>query len=108
MLKAYCDASKNEMIDLPETDLATVRNLLAKHLPGCKVYVFGSRARGTAKPFSDLDLAVDAEATIPPDRLDSLREAFSESDLPILVDLVDLRTVSDTFRTRILETCQAV
>lgn len=96
------------MIDLPESDLATVRNLLAKHLPGNRVYVFGSRARGTAKPFSDLDLAIEADPPIPPERLESLREAFSESNLPILVDLVDLRTVSDTFRTRIIETRQEI
>jgi uncharacterized protein len=96
------------MIDLPESDLATVRNLLAKHLPGNRVYVFGSRARGTAKPFSDLDLAIEADAPIPPERIESLREAFSESNLPILVDLVDLRTVSDTFRTRIFETRQEI
>lgn len=94
------------MIDLPEADLTTVRNLLAQHLPGCSAYVFGSRVRGTARRYSDLDLALESEAPIPENQLEALREAFSESDLPILADLVDLRTVSASFRTRILETSQ--
>ncbi len=90
------------MIDLPEADLATVKHLVSKYLPDCKAYAFGSRVRGTARKYSDLDIESDKPVDLA--RQESLRDAFSESNLPILVDLVDLRTVSETFRKRIEET----
>ncbi|MBV8593313.1 MAG: nucleotidyltransferase domain-containing protein, partial [Caulobacteraceae bacterium] len=44
--------------DLSPRDLATVRAILAAALPAeARVWVFGSRARGTARRYSDLDLA---------------------------------------------------
>lgn len=92
------------MIDLPEADLATVKHLLSKYLPDCKAYAFGSRVRGTARKYSDLDLAIESDKPVDLARQESLRDALSESDLPILVDLVDLCTVSETFRKRIEET----
>lgn len=94
------------MIDLPEHDLALVRTILARHLPSCKVLVFGSRSRGNSHRFSDLDLAIESGTALDPTQLEVVRDAFSESDLPILVDLVDLRVVSDTFRHRIEESSQ--
>ncbi|MBS1945702.1 MAG: nucleotidyltransferase domain-containing protein, partial [Bacteroidetes bacterium] len=47
------------MLDLPADQLAIVRAILAEHVPHAKVWAFASRVRGTAKPFSDLDLAVE-------------------------------------------------
>lgn len=91
------------MIDLPDPDRATVKNLLSRHLPDCKFYAFGSRVRGTAHRFSDLDIAIESDRPIETRLLESLRDALSESDLPILVDLVDLSKVGDTFRKRIDE-----
>lgn len=38
--------------------LEIVKAILRKHVPDREVYYFGSRATGTAKKFSDLDLAV--------------------------------------------------
>jgi len=73
-------------------------------LPERRAWVFGSRVRGTAHRFSDLDLALEAPGPIEPGRIESLLDAFSESDLPILIDIVDLRTVSETFRRRIEDT----
>lgn len=37
------------------------------------------------------------------DNIESLLDALSESDIPILIDIVDLRTVSEAFRRRIDE-----
>src|SRR5580700_2502227 len=35
-----------------------VRDILRRRVPGRPVWAFGSRARRTAKPYSDLDLAI--------------------------------------------------
>ncbi len=81
---------------------ATVRAILRQHLPpGTRVMVFGSKAGGSCKPWSDLDLALDAGRLLPLTVLAELAEAFAESPLPWKVDLVDLNSVSDEFRARV-------
>ena len=74
------------MIDLPAAEIEEVRRLVARGLPGREVRVFGSRVERSARRFSDLDLAVVGPA--PDEELEALRDAFSESDLPIQVDVV--------------------
>ncbi len=72
--------------------------ILRAHLPaGSRVWAFGSRALGRAKPYSDLDLAIDAGRRLTLDELAALREAFSESDLPWKVDVTDWRGVDAGF-----------
>jgi len=70
-----------------------VREILSKHLPpGVTVRVFGSRAKGAPKPYSDLDLALKGDDRLTLAVLADLAEAFSESDLPFKVDVVDWRS----------------
>ncbi len=83
---------------LTSDELAQVRAILARYLPpGVRVSVFGSRARGTAKPWSDLDLALASPAPLPLSLLAEMAEAFDESPLPWKVDLVDRASVSEGF-----------
>jgi predicted nucleotidyltransferase len=79
-----------------------VRDILRRHLPQAEVWAFGSRVTGTAKPYSDLDLAIVADQPLPLATRAALAEAFSESDLPWKVDLVDWATTGQPFR-RIIE-----
>lgn len=84
-----------------------VRRILAEQLPGCEVWAFGSRARGAAKPHSDLDLAVLTAEPLPLAVAARLHEAFSESDLPWRVDVVDWASTSEAFR-RLIESHRVV
>ena len=77
------------MIDLSVNQLAIVQEILAKQLPTTKVWVFGSRTKGTAKPYSDLDLVLLTEVPLTIRQQRELEEAFSDSDLPFKVDLID-------------------
>lgn len=86
------------MLDLGPEQLRTVREILAAHLPAGRVFAFGSRVRGTARRFSDLDLAVQAERPLELEILGALRSAFSQSDLPIKVDVVDWATLGEPLR----------
>lgn len=86
------------MIDLPPADLELVRQILRNHVPDCAVWVFGSRVSGRAKKYSDLDLAVLSEEPLSLTELGELQEAFSESDLPIKVDVVDYNRASEEFQ----------
>ena len=90
------------MIDLSDQQRAIVAGILAEYLPpGTPVWVFGSRATGKARRYSDLDLALEGEAEMSIDDLGALKDALSDSDLPFTVDLVDLRVADPVFRARI-------
>ena len=83
---------------LDEAQLAMVTAILAKHVPQANVWVFGSRATGKAKKYSDLDLCIEASEPLGLDLMSALAEDFSESDLPWKVDLVDWHSISEVFR----------
>ena len=87
-------------IDITAGQRKTILALLERHLPGTEAWVYGSRAKWTSRPQSDLDLVVFAT---PEQRrgLGNLREAFEESDLPFRVDLFVWDEVAETFRKQI-------
>lgn len=82
------------MLDLAPAHLTEVRRLLRLHVPGRSVLAFGSRVQETAKPFSDLDLAVMGEVPLDFRTLAALKDAFAESNLPFRVDVVDWAATS--------------
>jgi len=86
------------MLDLTPEHLLEVRCILQLNVPGRTVRAFGSRVQGTAKPFSDLDLAVMGDAPLDFRTLAALKDAFAESDLPFRVDVVDWAATSEAFR----------
>ena len=90
------------LIDLRPDHLQIVRDILKKQVPEREVWAFGSRAKGCAKPYSDLDLAVIGEQPLSLAVLAALTDDFAESDLPFRVDVVDWATTRDNFR-RIME-----
>lgn len=77
---------------------AIVREILRRHVPAFDVWAFGSRARRTAKKHSDLDLVVVTDRPLPLAIHAAIVEAFSESDLPYRVDVVDWATTDASFR----------
>lgn len=85
-------------IDISPEQWGIVSRILEQHVPACTVWAFGSRANGSAKPYSDLDLCVVSQRTLGLDLRAQLAEAFSESDLPWKVDVVDWATTSEGFR----------
>lgn len=86
------------LLQLTPEEIEDVRSILRHCLPdGVAVRAFGSRATGKAKPWSDLDLSVEARDPLPLSVMALLREAFDESALPWKVDLIDYRTVSAEF-----------
>ena len=84
-------------------ELALVQSILSTWLPMHEVRMFGSRARGTPKPYSDLDLVIMGDSPVPMATLGQLREALADSDLPWRVDMVDWATTSPEFRIHIAD-----
>jgi predicted nucleotidyltransferase len=86
-------------IELPAEHRRLVLSVLRAILPqGTKVWVFGSRVTGRARRYSDLDLAIDAGRPLTLDEIAGLTEAFSDSDLPYKVDLVDWHGIDGRWR----------
>ena len=86
------------MLALSGEELSVVKAILRAHLPNSvTVHVFGSRAVGQPKAWSDLDLLLEAAAPVPLSTIATLTEAFEESELPWKVDIVDRRTISEGF-----------
>ena len=90
---------------LAEPYLALVRALTQQHVPHQQFYVFGSRVvahdadRQRVKPHSDLDLAIAGEP-LPLEQLFALRDAFSQSDLPMRVDIVQAGDLPEGWKIR--------
>ncbi len=81
-------------------DLETARVIVRRVLRGtdAKAILFGSRATGDARRWSDIDLAIELAENTPPGVLSELREAFEESNILLNVDVIDLNDASPTLR----------
>ena len=93
-------ANERSLVLAPE-DLKLVREVIAEHIPDRPVFAFGSRTRGYSRRLSDLDLAVGGDSPLPLGVCYDLKDKFAESDLRIMVDVVDLQGVDPGFRERI-------
>jgi type I restriction enzyme S subunit len=87
------------LIDIRPDHWDIVRRILRQYAPGYEVWAFGSRARRTAKAYSDLDIAVISDQPLSLALSAQLSDAFSESDLPFKVDVVDWASTGESFRT---------
>ena len=91
--------SSTSPVDIRPDHLEIVQNILREHLPvGVKVWVFGSRANWTTKDSSDLDIALEGKGKLSHKLLGALKDAFEDSTLPYMVDVVDLHTVGRAFK----------
>ena len=92
------DATSGSAIDINPHFLTEVLRICDLHVPGAEVWAFGSRAKWTAKPYSDLDIALLTDHPLPLEKEAALREALDNSTLPFRVDFVDWLSITDSFR----------
>lgn len=93
-------------ITLSPQQQALVQQIIEQFLPDATVRVFGSRATGRARPYSDLDLLVVTPPRLSWDVRCALEDAFEASALPFRVDLVESESVPATLLPRILNEAQ--
>lgn len=86
------------MIDTKTITL--VKQILFRYLEpkDYSLFIFGSRASGENKKYSDIDIGVEGKKPVKFLTLAKLQDAFEESNLPYIIDLVDFATVSDSFK----------
>lgn len=81
----------------------TLLNIIHTHLPNCKVYIFGSRARKDHSQGSDIDLALDLGTKINQGKIYKIQDAIEESTIPLHVDIVDIHDISGKFKEEVLK-----
>lgn len=79
-----------------------IRSVIQKHCPSAQVTLFGSRAKNTASATSDIDIAINTNASIPLKKLTLINSELNESDIPYLVDIIDWNRVSKEFQKNII------
>jgi len=91
-------------LDIAPSHLQFIQKILQDTLPAeATVWVFGSRATGAAKKYSDLDLAININKPLSLETLAEIYTAFAESSLPYKVDIVDWTAISKDFQEKINE-----
>lgn len=89
------------MVDLTQSQIDILKEILQRLCPEIEVYAFGSRTKGSARPYSDLDLLLVGKQPLGWKKIEAIKQVLSESDLPFLVDVVDWQTVDETFKKQI-------
>ena len=95
-------------LDLSAENLQAVRAILHRRIPAARVVAYGSRARGRARKFSDLDLAIVSPHPVNGKIIALLSDDFTQSDLPIRVDISEWRGFSENFRRAIADHCVTI
>jgi predicted nucleotidyltransferase len=100
--------SNSSGIVLSPEQAQSVRDILNRGLQGpsgdheLHAWVFGSRATGHARPFSDLDLLIDAPQALDWCACADLADAFEASDFPFRVDVVEVSRLLPGIAPRVL------
>lgn len=91
-------------------DLASIRAIVRRHLPSnaYKAFLFGSRASGNAAANSDWDIGILGPDEVPGHTLQRIHSDLD--DLPTLhrFDVVDMNTVSESFRRQAMRVTLAL
>ncbi len=86
------------------TDSTFITSLIKKYFPLGEIIVFGSRANGTNRTDSDLDVCIRDLKALPLAEWQKLSQEFIDSDLPYKVDLCDWHRLSQNFQKVISST----
>ena len=77
---------------LTDRDIKTLQDIFKKYPDVKNVFIFGSRAKGTYKQGSDIDLTIMNEG-VKDTVISKIKSDFEDSSLPYTVDLVGYHTI---------------
>lgn len=107
-LNATEAAASESRIQLSSVQRSAVRDIVNQAVPKAEVFVFGSRATGRARAFSDLDLLFVTPARLSLQQRAELADGFEASDLPFCVDVVEADGLESDMQLRIINECIAL
>lgn len=85
--------------------LAEVVKLLKEELEPEKIILFGSRAKGESRPYSDIELALEGAKSL---SLRKLKEKLETISWPYFVDLIFLEKTKDESKNWIIKTGKTI
>ena len=92
------------MIKIESHDYQILQKILSKY--PYTFYAYGSRVKGTARKFSDLDLCYLENIT--DEVICQIKEELEESDLPFMVELVNWKQMRLQFQELIKKDLKAI
>ena len=99
------------MFDIRKKDLKTLCNIASEcfEMP-IEIWAYGSRVNGDNHDASDLDLVIRTidDAPLDFDALLDFQEQIQESNIPILVQVMDWNKIPESFHSNILKKYQVV
>ncbi len=90
-------SQKNALFRLKDMVLESLKN------QNVGVVLFGSRARGDNRFYSDVDIGIIPHGAFDKTRITILREKIEESTIPYKVEIVNLEEASEDFKKEILK-----
>ena len=75
-------------------------SVVRRHLPdpAYRVFLFGSRAAGSAGERSDIDIGIEGPAPVPHSALAAIRDELDQAPTLYTIDIVDFTRVPEKFR----------
>jgi predicted nucleotidyltransferase len=98
----YKEEISINMKNLDEKIKQKIVSVISVLIPEAKIYLFGSRARGTNSERADIDIALDADKPLLPRDVDEVKSMFKESNIMYKIDVVDFHQISELMRNEIL------
>ena len=86
---------------LPIEDVQNIAaRIIRSHLasPAFRIFLFGSRAAGTARRQSDIDIGIEGPSPVPFEIMTSIAEELEDPPSLYSIDVVDFRRVPERFR----------
>ena len=77
-------------------------DIFNSYCPKAEIWAYGSRIKGEAHEGSDLDLVIK-NFNSPNKNIYDLRTLINDSDIPIIVEIVDFNNVPASFQEEILK-----
>ncbi len=91
------------MNELDEKTKQKIIAVILALMPDVKIYLFGSRARGTNRPMADIDIALDGGKELSRADVDEIKSMFKESNIMYVIDVVDFHSITELMQQQILK-----
>lgn len=88
---------------LDEKTKNKIVGIISVLIPEAKIYLFGSRARGSYTKHSDIDIALDAGKPLSTLDVDEVKSMLNESNILYLIDVLDFHSVNAAMQESIMK-----
>jgi predicted nucleotidyltransferase len=78
---------------IKDIDKQRIITIISMFMPNAKIYLFGSHARGDARPTSDIDIAIDNKEQIPLALRGQIMNMIDALNLLVPVEIVDFQSI---------------